>query len=30
MFPRTLAAAVAWVEGVVCIKFCVMNLWEDF
>ena len=30
LFPCALAAAVAWVAGVVCVKFWVVNPWEDF
>ena len=29
LFPCALAAAVAWVAGVVCVKFWVVNPWED-
>ena len=29
MFPCALATAVAWVAGVVCVEFWVVNPWED-
>ncbi len=30
LFPCALATSVAWVAGVVCVEFWVVNPWEDF